>query len=110
MLDVFEETRALSAGERRLRTLCREEVGLIIVQRAAYWKQRGKFRALKEGDANTKYIHARASCRARRNAIRALQVDDTTLVTHDDKVTALTAYYSTILGGEAATTWEFDID
>jgi hypothetical protein len=64
MLDVFEETRALSVGERRFRTLCRKEVGLIIVQQATYWKQRGKFRALKEGDANTKYFHATASCRA----------------------------------------------
>jgi hypothetical protein len=64
MLDVCEETHTLFVDERRLRTLCREEVGLIIVQRAAYWKQRGKFYALKEDDANTKYFHARSSCRA----------------------------------------------
>lgn len=74
-----------------------------------YWKQWGKFRALREGDANTCCFHVRASCRSRRNAIRALQIDGATLVAHDDKVTALTTYYSTIIGGEVDISWEFDL-
>ena len=100
-MDVCEEFRLLSAGERRLRQQCRDKISLIISQRAAYWKQRGKFRALREGDANTKFFHARASCRARRNTIRALEVNGVSLIAHDDKVSALTAYYTGILGGEA---------
>jgi hypothetical protein len=59
---------------------------LLIAQRTAYWKQQGKFRALREGDTNTKFFHARASCRARQNAIHALEVDGVQLVSHDDKM------------------------
>lgn len=32
------------------------------------------------------------------------------LTTHDDKVAALTTYYSGILGGTTNTAWHFDID
>jgi hypothetical protein len=107
---MFEETRALSTGECRLHALCREKESLVVAQWAAYWKQQGKFRALKEGDINTHYFHARASACSRRNAIRVLEVDGASLIFHDDKVTALTAYYSDILGSEVATTWGFDIN
>lgn len=110
LLDVFEETRQLSAGEHRPRLLCREKVALIVAQRAAYWKQRGKFRALREGDANTRFFHAKASGRARRNAIRSIEVDGVLLVAHQDKVTTPTAYYTDILGGEVDTQRHFDID
>lgn len=77
---MFEETRLLSASERHLRDLCKDKVALIVVQLAAYWKQRGKFRALSEGDANTRFFHAKASGRAQRNAIRVLEIDGQSLV------------------------------
>lgn len=110
LLDLFEEWRLLSAGELRLRQLCRDRLTLIISQRAAYWKQRGKFRALREGDDNTRFFHARASARARRNQIKLLQVDDAVLVAHDDKVAALTDYYTTILGSTVTTSWGFSLE
>lgn len=100
----------MSAGERRLRLLCSEKVELIIAQCVPCWKQRGKFCALCEGDANTRYFHAKASGRVRRNTIRAIEVDGAQLVAHQDKVSALTAYYNAILGGEADTTWGFDVE
>jgi len=53
---MFEEWRTLSAGEWCLHQLCRDRLALFINQRVAYWKQLGKFRALKEGDANTKFF------------------------------------------------------
>jgi hypothetical protein len=34
------------------------------------------------------------------NAIHVLEIDGVPLVAHDDKVTALTAYYSNILGAQ----------
>lgn len=36
LLDIYEESRVLSAGEGRLREQCRERVTLLIAQRAAY--------------------------------------------------------------------------
>lgn len=80
----------------------------IVAQRTAYWKQRGKVRALREGDANTRYFHAKTSGRARRNAIRVLEVNGQSLVAHGDKVTALTTYSFDILGGSATTSWLYE--
>ena len=45
-----------------------------------------------------------------RNTIRALEVDDVQLISHDDKMVALTAYYTIILGSEVATTWSYDLE
>jgi hypothetical protein len=109
LLDIHEESRVLSTGEWRLRKLCRDQLALLIAQRTTYWKQQGKFRALREGDANTKFFHARASFWARRNANRTLNVDGMQLLAHDAKMAALTAHYTNILGGEAPVTWTFDV-
>jgi len=77
---------------------------------AAWWKQRGKCRALTEGDANTRYFHARASGRLRHNRIQLLEVDGVELFAHDDKVAAITAYYTGILGHQAVTSWTFSLE
>jgi hypothetical protein len=86
LLDIHEESRVLSTGEWHLRELCHDRLALLIAQRTAYWKQRGKFWALREGEANMKFFHAMASCRARQNAIHALEVDGVQLVSHHDKM------------------------
>jgi hypothetical protein len=38
----------------------------------AYWRQREKIRWIKEGDARTKFFHAHATLKHRRNTILAL--------------------------------------
>jgi len=82
---------------------------LFLSQKAAYWKQRGKMKSLKEGDANTKFFHARASCRQRMNRIAAITVDGTVLVNHAAKSEAMTNYYTSILGVADDTRWNFDV-
>jgi hypothetical protein len=83
---------------------------LFIRQRAAYWKQRGKFKSLREGDSNTKFFHARASMRQRKNTIAALSVDGRDLVSHEDKSAALADYFTTIIGTADSTRWNFDVN
>lgn len=56
LFDMFEEWRNLFVGEWHLRQLCHDRLALFISQRMAYWKQRRKFCALREGDANTKFF------------------------------------------------------
>lgn len=110
LMDLYEETRTLSLGEYRLRKRCRERVATMIKDRAAWWKQRGKCRALSEGDANTRYFHARASGRLRHNRIQLIEVDGAQLFAHDDKVAAITSYYRGIMGQRVQTAWAFNLE
>jgi hypothetical protein len=106
---MFEEWRSLSAGECCLRQLCCDRLALFINQRAAYWKQCGKFRALQEGNANTKFFQARAAMRARHSQIHHLEINGVTLITHGDKMAALTNYYTSILGRVVTASWGLDL-
>lgn len=46
---------------------------------------------------------------ARRSHIHHLEIGGDTLVAHDDKTMALTAYYTDILGHTVAPSWGFDL-
>jgi hypothetical protein len=72
LLNMFEETHDLSARELVFRVLCRDSLSSFVLDRAAHWKERGKFHVVLEGDENTRFFHTRASQRLRRNMICAL--------------------------------------
>ena len=57
-----------------VRSLCQEHLGQALKEKAAYWKQRSKQKALQEGDSNTSFFHAHATQRLR-NAIKVVEVD-----------------------------------
>jgi hypothetical protein len=109
LFDFFEEYRPLDPAERTLRQDAREALALSIEKKAAFWKQRGKFWAIKEGDENTKFFHARASHRLRKNSIRLLSVDGVDVIDHDSKAQALHAFYLELLGRPRPTSWGFDL-
>ncbi|XP_073353968.1 uncharacterized protein [Aegilops tauschii subsp. strangulata] len=98
LLDYLEEHRRLSPAEIALRSDARLALAGSVARQAAYWRQRGKCRAVAEGDENTGYFHARASQRRRGNAIRVLAVDGVELVAHNAKEAALRRFYSNLLG------------
>jgi hypothetical protein len=109
LLDFVEETRVLSQDEFTLRSCARGHLADSVRPAVAHWKQRGKVWALKEGDANTRYFHARASQRYRWNHIRCLDVDDVIVVGHEEKAAALHSFYSNLLGRERAISWGFNL-
>jgi hypothetical protein len=109
LFDFQEESRRLAAGEIELREEARKNLELSVCRSAAHWKQRGKFRAIQEGDENTRFFHARASQRHRRNQIRALDVDGELLVDHGAKAGALRSFYSNLLGRARPARWGFDL-
>jgi len=82
---------------------------MAIRERAAYWKQRGKFRAIREADANTAFHHAHATNRFRRNQIKTVTVNGCELTAHNAKAEALTTYFSSILGTTTAAFWQFNL-
>jgi hypothetical protein len=98
LFDFFEEHRPLSGAEQRLHRAAGTELALAVKKRAAFWKQRSKFRAIKEGDENSKFFHEKASQRFRRNHIRSFAVGDSIMVAHDEKAAALHGFYHELLG------------
>ena len=100
LLDFFEEQRPLSSDEIKVRKLCQERLALSIKERAAYWKQRSKFRAIKEADANTAFHHAQATVRLRSNKIRVVECGGQQLTNHDGKMAILTGFFSSIIIGQ----------
>jgi hypothetical protein len=75
-----------------------------------FWKQRGKFRGVCEGDENTRFFYAMASHRYRRNQIRSLDVDGAIIAAHRGKADALHSFYLKLLGRARPTRWAFDLD
>jgi hypothetical protein len=110
LLDFFEESRPLADCEVLLRDDARAALARSIKAQAAFWKQRGKIRCIKEGDENTRFFHARATHRFRRNSVRALDVDGVQVVDHQGKALALHDFYSDLLGRARPTSWAFDLD
>ncbi|KAK8446968.1 hypothetical protein SEVIR_9G572401v4 [Setaria viridis] len=108
LFDYLEETRCLSTAEIEARTICHDRLALAIKERAAYWKQRGKQRAIREGDS-TQFFHAHATQRMRRNHIRSIQVDGTTVSSHQGKVAAITAHFKNVMASDGSTSWDFDL-
>ncbi|KAF8672185.1 hypothetical protein HU200_049753 [Digitaria exilis] len=108
-LDLLEEERVLSPAESHIRALAADSLSLSIKEKVAYWKQRGKIRIAVEGDENTKFFHAHASHRLRKNSIQLLEQDGLEVTDHDEKASILHSYYSDLLGCSSTTTWNFDL-
>jgi hypothetical protein len=99
MLDRLEKARPLFLAEFNLRKLVRAAAQEKGTQLAIYWRQRGKFRACRLGDENTKFHHMYATVQSRRNQIRTLQAADGTMVTdHVPNAAILHAFYSELRG------------
>ena len=72
-LETIELFRDLSLPEWNFRNLISEKLVYLLKQQRAYWKQRGKIRWVKESDAGTKFFHAHATIRHRKNSITTLK-------------------------------------
>jgi hypothetical protein len=89
--------RCLSSDEFQVRSDAQSALQQALTARAAYWKQRSKHKAIREGDANTAFLHAQATQRLRRNYIRIARVDGLEIVNHNGKTAALTEFFKSII-------------
>jgi retron-type reverse transcriptase len=82
LLDTIEELMTLSLEEWNLRDILKAHVITLLQNEKSYWKQRGKIKWVKLGDANTKKIHTKATISYRKNYIASLR-NEQNIEVHD---------------------------
>ncbi|RCV06451.1 hypothetical protein SETIT_1G163400v2 [Setaria italica] len=95
--------------ETLLRRDCQDRLALALHKRAAYWKQRGKHHAIREGYVNMRFFLAQATQRLHRNNIRALEMDGIVVSSHHDKTAALRSHLQSLLGANTVAPGSIDV-
>lgn len=108
-LDLLEEARPLSAQENILRTLAANSLHSIAQEKLRCWRQRFSFKLALHGDENTRFFHASATHRKRKNTIRLLEHNGVEHTTHAAKENILHDFYLDLLGSAAHTSWSFSL-
>lgn len=62
-------------------------------QRDTYWRQRAHVHWLQKGDKNTKFYHAYASARKRKNKIKSLKKEDGSVVEGEEEMAVVVTQY-----------------
>lgn len=98
-LDKLEELRLLNVPELRFRLIFKDHVAHLLHGRELYWKQRFKQNSVLLGGENTKFFHAMATERYRKNAISSLlDQNGNQVFDHEGKATILWNIYKNRMG------------
>jgi hypothetical protein len=110
-LNIIEEFRDLSLIEWNFRKLLEGKLISLLQQQRTYWKQRGNLKWVTLGDAGTKFFHAQATVKHRRNFIAQLQTENgTVLVEHGDKAALIWESFKERLGASSFASVGFDLN
>jgi hypothetical protein len=110
LIDSLEEYRDLSLEEWNFRIILREKLLALLEQQRIYWKQRGAVKWATLGDIGTKFFHANATIRHRRNAISSLRDETGNLhLSHEDKASVLWESFNERLGQSENNEMRFDL-
>ena len=80
-INFLDEFRDLSLVEWNFRKLMEAKLISLSKQQKTYWKQRGAIKWVTLGDASTKFFHAQATIKYRRNLITQLQDEQGNILT-----------------------------
>ncbi|CAN6374258.1 unnamed protein product [Urochloa humidicola] len=97
-LDLLEECRPLTQPESILRRLATDNLNSIAQEKLATCRQRYSVKLAIQGDENTRFFHASATQRRRKNFISVLESGGQEHSSHDAKATVLYDFYSSLLG------------
>jgi len=75
-LEILQEYRDLSLEEWDFQETLKEHLLGLLEKQRVYWKQRGSIKWVKMGDAGTKFFHANATMKYRKNLISELVAED----------------------------------
>jgi len=96
--------------EWNFRILLEEKLVSLLHQQKAYWKQRGAVKWVTLGDASTKFFHANASIKFRRNLITTLENSEGVIVTkHNAKEDLIWDSFKDRLGVSSFQGMNFDL-
>lgn len=99
LFTLMEEFRDLSVPKWNFKKILETKLTSLLKQQHAYWKQRGTIKWVTLGDANTKFFHANASARFRRNLITTLEDSTgTQIVEHSQKASLIWLAFKERLG------------
>jgi len=98
-LEAIEGLRDLTLPEWNFRIIIAEKLISLLRQQRTYWKQRRKIRWVREGDAGTRFFHAHATIRHRKNKISSIQDSNgVNLQVHEEKAAFLWESFKERLG------------
>jgi hypothetical protein len=80
----------------------RENLSKVLKQEENYWKQRAKTHWLRDGDANTKFSHAVASTRKKKNNITKLSNDEGDMIQEQNGMCQIAKNYFATLFQQAS--------
>jgi hypothetical protein len=110
-LETIEILRDLSLPEWNFRNLVTEKLIFLLKQQKIYWKQRGKIKWVREGDAGTKFFHAHATIKHRRNTIAVLKdTQGNSCQQHEEKAALLWDSFKQRLGTSEFSSMVFDLN
>jgi hypothetical protein len=110
-MDSLEENRPLYTTEFNFRDIVKLHLEDLLLIECKYWRKRCTIHWVKMSEDNTKFFHAMASQRMRRNAISVLKAADGRMVSdHDEMAGMLWSEYRERLGTSVPINMQFDLD
>jgi len=110
-LGFLEEFRDLALHEWNFKVILEQKLISLLRQQKIYWKQRGTIRWVTKGDAGTKFFHANATIKHRKNLITCLENSAGTMLTsHQDKAHTLWGAYKERLGKYEVISMQLNLD
>jgi hypothetical protein len=92
--------RQLSDEERRFRAMLKlNSLGIAAMQRLI-WRQRTRVAWLKDGDASSRFFHAKANARRRKSYIHRLEIDGASITDQEEKEEPLWQYLDKLVGSK----------
>jgi len=107
-INFLEEFRDLSLVEWNFIKLLEANLICLLKQHKTYWKQRGAIKWVTLGDASTKFFHAQATIKYRRNLITHLQDEQGNILTdHSGKANLIWLAFKERLGTTSFSSIDF---